>query len=55
MFDGLSPALIWRLVAAAQDPDSGVNAVEIKHWGEPSGTRPTWSPALSATANYRCS
>ena len=33
MFDSLSPALIRNLVEAVQDPDSGVNAVEVKHWG----------------------
>jgi FAD/FMN-containing dehydrogenase len=33
MFDNLSPALIGQLVDAVRDPDSGVNAVEVKHWG----------------------
>jgi FAD/FMN-containing dehydrogenase len=33
MFDGLSPALVRQLVDAVRNPDSGVNAVEVKHWG----------------------
>ena len=33
MFDSLSPALIRQLATAVQDPDSDVNAVEVKHWG----------------------
>ncbi|MGH3736150.1 MAG: FAD-binding oxidoreductase [Micromonosporaceae bacterium] len=33
MFERLSPALVGQLVDAVHDPDSGVNAVEVKHWG----------------------
>jgi len=33
MFDGLSDAVISQVVGAVADTDSGVNAVEVKHWG----------------------
>jgi hypothetical protein len=33
MFDSLPPALVGQIVDAVRDPDSGVNAVEVKHWG----------------------
>ncbi|MQA26353.1 MAG: FAD-binding protein [Micromonosporaceae bacterium] len=33
MSDSLSPALIGQLVDAVRDPESGVNAAEVKHWG----------------------
>ncbi|MGH3713910.1 MAG: FAD-binding oxidoreductase [Micromonosporaceae bacterium] len=33
MFESMSPALIRQLVDAVREPDSGVNALEVKHWG----------------------